>query len=459
MPEMRRFGVPDLALLVLVLAAAAGARAGYLIYAADNARSAGPLSVQDPPGAPAPGGGPNEYQALAAHLRDNGQFFAKAPLAAAEEPTAHVGPGYPYFLWGLARLVPAESLDATVRWVQCGLGALTAGLYYLFGRRAFRSLTVGTLAGLLYAAHPFAVINTAAINDGVVSAFLLALALFLGARGIQTGGPLASLIYGIALAALALVRAALLPLAFVALAWFLLRSRTVSRGWLAAVVAFLGFATGLAPWLVRNWQTFHEPVPVADSAYLHLWEGNHPGATGGAVPPSDWKGLESPERAALPQPQRYAKLAPLVWEDVREHPVEAIQRRIRAGFYFFTGERFFTDRRLADRLVKDDEMPSWVAGSYETALNGTLLGMLALGVLGWRLTHGWRETSAPAALAVLWVVLPYVLGHAEGLSGPRLPLDGVLLSYAAFAVACAVPGVGRVLREGARPERVREQWR
>jgi hypothetical protein len=246
----------------------------------------------------------------------------------------------------------------------------------------------------------------------------------------------------------------------VALAWFLLRSRTVSRGWLAAVVAFLGFATGLAPWLVRNWQTFHEPVPVADSAYLHLWEGNHPGATGGAVPPSDWKGLESAERAALLQPQRYAKLAPLVWEEVRADPVEAIRRRIRAGVYFFTGERFWTQGRLADeRPAGETPTPEWLANTYPVALNGTLLGMLALGVLGWRLTYGWRETSAPAALAVVWVVLPYVLGHAEGLSGPRLPLDGVLLSYAAFAVACAVPGVGRELREGARPERVREQSR
>ena len=452
MPEMRRFGVPDLALLVLVVAAAAGARAGYLVYAADNARGVGPLAVQDPPPTP------DEARLLARGVKDNGEFRCKAPLADAEEPTAHVGPGYPYFLAGLARLVPAESLDATVRWTQCGLGSLTAGVYFLFARRAFRSLLVGALAGLFYAAHPFAVINTAAVDDGVASAFLLALALFLGARGIQTGGPLASLLYGVALAALALVRAALLPFAFVALAWFLLRSRTVSRGWLCAVVAFLGFATGLAPWLVRNWQTFHEPVPVADSAYLHLWGGNHPGATGGAVPPSDWKGLASPELAALPQPQRYARLAPRVWEEVRADPVGTLQRRIRAGIYFFTGERFFTDRRLAERLGKDGEMPAWLADSYEPALNGTLLGMLFLGVLGWRLAYGWRETAAPAALAVVWGALPYLLGHAEGLAGPRLPLDGVLLSYSAFALACAVPGVGRVLRDGARPERVRDPW-
>jgi hypothetical protein len=42
---------------------------------------------------------------------------------------------------------------------------------------------------------------------------------------------------------------------------------------------------------------------------------------------------------------------------------------------------------------------------------------------------------------MLWVPLPYILGHAEGLSGPRLPLDGVLLCYAAFALVALIPGL------------------
>jgi hypothetical protein len=56
----------------------------------------------------------------------------------------------------------------------------------------------------------------------------------------------------------------------------------------------------------------------------------------------------------------------------------------------------------------------------------------------------------PASLAAFWIPLPYVLSHAEALSGARLPLDGVLLSLAAFAVACFLPVVGRRLREGDR---------
>jgi hypothetical protein len=50
---------------------------------------------------------------------------------------------------------------------------------------------------------------------------------------------------------------------------------------------------------------------------------------------------------------------------------------------------------------------------------------------------------------VIWIPLPYILCHAADLSGPRLPLDGVLLCYSAFALLCLVPGIGGWLLRGA----------
>src|SRR2546423_1234039 len=128
-------------------------------------------------------------------------------------------------------------------------------------------LLVVTLAGLFAALHPFWIINVAEIADGTLATFLLAAALFLGARSSQTGAPFGSLLFGLALAGLALVRAALLPFAFVAVIWFLLRTRSLRRGWLPALLSFLGFVTGLAPWTVRNLQVFGEPIPIVDSAF------------------------------------------------------------------------------------------------------------------------------------------------------------------------------------------------
>src|SRR5258708_281919 len=81
----------------------------------------------------------------------------------------------------------------------------------------------------------------------------------------------------------ALVRAAFLPFAFVALAWFLLRTRRLPSGWLGAILSFLGFVTGVTPWMIRNYQVFNEPTPIVDSAYLHVWMGNNPAADGGPI--------------------------------------------------------------------------------------------------------------------------------------------------------------------------------
>jgi hypothetical protein len=74
--------------------------------------------------------------------------------------------------------------------------------------------------------------------------------------------------------------------------------------------------------------------------------------------------------------------------------------------------------------------------------------MLLLAALGWRWSYAWRHSARLLALAMIWVPLPYFLSHAALLYGPRLPLDGVLWSHAAFALACLVPLRGRSLFEG-----------
>ena len=90
-----------------------------------------------------------------------------------------------------------------LRWVQAVLGTLTAGLYFLLTRRAFASRWAASLIGVLCAVHPFWIINTAEINDGVMATFLLALALFLGSPVNRSIGFLPSWLYGLALGGLA----------------------------------------------------------------------------------------------------------------------------------------------------------------------------------------------------------------------------------------------------------------
>jgi 4-amino-4-deoxy-L-arabinose transferase-like glycosyltransferase len=458
MADIRRFTLVDLLLLTAVVAAGLGTRSAYLSACADGGHNGGPLRVQDPwpplTGLPPDRHlrnreHPTEFDALVHNLTEDRWFGSLAPFSPAEEQTAHVSPGYPWLVAWLSRLTGPAGLDANIRWIQCALGALTAGLYFLFARRAFRHRGVATLAGLLCAVHPFWVIDTAALDDGVLTSFLLALALVFGTRGGQEGGAFVSLLFGLTLAGLSLVRAALLPFAVVAVAWFLLRSRVLPRGWLCSLLAFLGFVNGLAPWLVRNYQVFGEPVPIVDTAHLHLWVGNNSQANGGPATESMLATAPGDELSKVSrQPERYARLGKLAWEEVRSYPAETLRRRVQALLAFFVGEHWLRDGTLVEVVSDEGEMPPRLAGTYPVVLQGTLLGLLLLGLLGWRWTYAWRWEAMPSSLAVVWIPLPYLLSHAEALSGPRLPLDGVLLSYAAFALVCLIPGVGGPLFDG-----------
>src|SRR5262249_32747930 len=146
------------------------------------------------------------------------------------------------------------------------------------------------------------------------------------------------------------------------------------------------------------------------------------------------------------QQQRFQDLAGDIVSEVVANPLGTVQRRLWAGLYFFFGETWFKEQRLwqgpqPPPPPADDPdpqppeglpMPEGLEPTSSLLLTGPLLGMLVLGVLGWRWTYGWRVESMPGALAVAWIVLPYLLSHAEALNGPRLPLDGLFLTYGAF---------------------------
>lgn len=472
MSNLRRFGSSELMLLLLVVIAAAASRVWYLTVCADNAQSEAVLQVQDPSSGPpaegvAAGAEPrdpartSELDALVRNLKEERRFAGPAPLSRGEETTAHTAPGYAFCVAGLELpLGDASSVDRLVRWIQCGLGTLTAALYFLFALRAFGNLWVAALTGLFCAFHPFWIINTAEIRDGVLTSFLLALCLYTAARGSQSGGPISSLLYGLVLAALALVRAALLPFAIVALLWFLFRCRTVRRGWLCGLLAFLGFANGLAPWIIRDYKLVHDVVPIVDSMYLHLWEGNNARSDGG--PQSDQTMLEAlaeareqdvqalrTEWSQLDQKDRYGRLAGEVRKQVQNDPAGTLRRRLQAGLVFLFGEEWMKHGVLWRSSESEDRtLPDWLARSYPSLLYGSLLGMLALGLLGWRWTYAWRAEAMPSSLALVWIPLPYVLSHAEALQGPRLPLDGILLCYAAFAIVYLILPLGANLWHG-----------
>ncbi len=439
MTESRRWGMADFAALLIVLALAGEARFWYVAVCTEGGYGTPTLQVQ---------GDFPQLDKLVHNIHDERWFASRAPLADQEETTAHVAPAYPWLMSLVGRM--DVSVPAVMRWGQAALGTLTAAAYFLFARQAFQSLLAGFLAGVLTALHPFWIVNTGELNDGVLATFLLAASLMLGARAGQSGGVVSSFLYGAALAGLCLTRTALLPFALIALLWFLLRCRNLRSGWLCGLLGVLAFGNGLAPWTVRNFQDFEQPVPLADSAMLHLWIGNNSQAHGANMDEASLRQSLPAERleellAESNQAKRYNSLAPDVVKEVAGDPGATLSRRLWAGFQFVFGENWFKNKTFAEKSAEADAVtpPEWVTLISENSLGGGLLAMLALGILGWRFSFGWRKQARLATLAAIWIPLPYILGHADTLSGPRLPLDGVWLTFAAFALACGFPGVRR----------------
>lgn len=456
MKPLPPFSIGTLLLLLVVLASAAGARAWYLAACTENGQRDAALLVQGlPPRSHLPEGAElrgrpakTQLDNLVGNLATDRWFGCLTPLFDAEEDTAQEAPLYP-LLCGAIASVNGDWADTILRWLQCVLGSLTAGCYFFFARRAFHHTMVATIAGLLAALHPFWVINTAELNDGVLATFLVGMSLALGARGGQVGGAFTGLAFGLALAGVALTRAALLPFTAIALLWFLWECRRFPLGWFAGFLALMGFANGLAPWLIRDYLVFERPVPVATSTYLHLWMGNNPHEPILAPERDALRRTFSEERwnellAERNQAKRYNSLAQDVWQEVKERPAATLSRRLQAGLVFLLGDRWFKQTQLAQVQAQGDaiaEPPVWLRDHVETILQGTLLGIFALALLGWRWSYSWRRYGGIGAIAMLLIPLPYVISHAEILSGPRLPLDGVLLCYAAFALVNLIPGL------------------
>lgn len=472
MTKSFRFGLLEVLLLLAVLAGAGACRFLYLYKYTDRGAHAGPMRVQDDK--------KQEIESLVENLRKGKGFVAVPPLASAKErmpdqlpPTAYTAPGYPWLLAQLARFGDDWPLKA--RWAQLALGTLTAGIYFLFALRAFRSTFVALLTGTLCAVYPFWIINTADINDGVMVTFALGLCLLLGAWGGESGGVLTSLLYGLGLAGLSLVRGAMLPFAFAGMLWYLLRCRSLPRGWFYALLSFLGFGVGIAPWTVRNVQVLKEPLPIVDSTMYHVWLGNNGKATGGPQTdkPVDGQPAETELRMMLRREfgikdtdslpdsatARARLLREATWNNMKNDPARTWLLRIKAGLYFFFGEDFFQEgnklwQEIPFESAKAEDVSrhkiavAWWKQITPTLLYASIFGMLVFAVLGWRWSYGWRYTVIPASLAAVWVPLPYIFSHAESLSGPRLPLDGVFITFAAFAIGCLVPGLGYVLFRG-----------
>lgn len=345
-------------------------------------------------------------------------------------------PLYPWFLGLLLKLFGDGLLLPRI--VQAGLGALTTGLTFAIGRRAF-DFRVGLVAALLVA------VNWVLIYfDGELLIPTLAIPLNLGALYVSLGlaqdpsrrrAATAGVLWGVA--ALARPNVLLfLPLLF---AWLLLRRDEAGRRpWAAALCLTLGTLAPILPVTTYNRVAGDDWVLVSSQAGVNLWIGNNPQSDGSTaiVPgtrPGWWDGFF--DSIALAEESEGRRLKP---SEVSAHYSDKARDWLLAepgaalGHLLWKLRLFWTDWELGNNAevrffaFRFSGLLRWLPPSFG------LLGPLA--VIGlWLSLRGGRRQFPLWGFTLTYVISVVLFFVCARFRTPVLPLFAVLGAAALVA--------------------------
>jgi dolichyl-phosphate-mannose-protein mannosyltransferase len=224
-----------------------------------------------------------------------GQGFGN-PLLIHTGPTAWLTPVYPYLLAGVFKLFGVYSKTSAL--VILSLNALFSALICLpLFRIAQRSFGrgVAVTACWIWTLYPYFIyIPSGFVWDTCLGALLVSI-LFLCALKLkeQPGSWLSWLGFGVLGGLCALTNASTLTLCPILAAWAIYpffqtpkapresqtsHSPRISQSrslWLSrALFVAIGLVATLLPWQIRNYRTFHTPIPLRDNFWLEFWVGN-----------------------------------------------------------------------------------------------------------------------------------------------------------------------------------------
>jgi 4-amino-4-deoxy-L-arabinose transferase-like glycosyltransferase len=203
-----------------------------------------------------------EYHGLARMLVDGHGFASPFVTPAADAPvTAHKPPLYPLLLalvsvfggTGYEAHQAASAVVGTGTVVVCAMLA-----HRLAGPRA------AVIAAVVGAAYPVFLVADASLRAESLFSFLVALSLLLAYRVWDDPSALRIVQLGVVLGLSALTRSEGIVLLLVLAIPVVWRSAAGGRGWRVALVALACLAT-IAPWSIRNWVVFDEPVLLTTS--------------------------------------------------------------------------------------------------------------------------------------------------------------------------------------------------
>ncbi len=342
------------------------------------------------------------------------------PLFVQTGPTAWVTPVYPYLLAGVFKLFGIYSKASAL--VILSLNSLFSALICLplfhAAQRSF-GRGVAVTACWIWTLYPYFIyIPSGFVWDTCLGALLVA-TLFLWALKLkgQPGSWWAWLGFGVLGGFAALTNASTLTLCPILGAWAIYplwkksqKSRMLQvsqtsaspRPWLSpALLVTAGIVVTLLPWQVRNYRTFHTPIPLRDNFWLEFWVGND-GNT------SSWLDTDihpsiNPEQKAV-----FVRLGEIPYfrekrrealSFVAQHPGLYVVQCLRRFVYLWTGFWNLDPSNLQDEF-------HGFANIYLT-LSLTLAMLLGL----WRGFRHSRDAVLPYLLVLAFYPLVFYLTH------------------------------------------------
>jgi 4-amino-4-deoxy-L-arabinose transferase-like glycosyltransferase len=347
-----------------------------------------------------------------------GRGFAD-PFDGQTGPTAWECPLYPYLIAGVFRLagVYTNASAIILLGINSVFSALTCIPIFLIARRCF-SEKVALWTAWLWAILPSVMYwSTRWVWETSLAALLLALIFWLTLKMEDLDGMAPWIGFGALWGVAALTNLSLLSFLPASGLWAWYRRWKIGRKSLNGVVlASLFFAATIAPWLVRNYETFGRFVFIRSNFGAELRLGNGPYADG------TWMSWNHPSQN-LVEFRRYVQLGEIGYVAARKREALDFIRSDYGRFAWLSIKRFIY---YWGGVPRSSEIPALAPLKNSVFLASSVLAF-------WGLGRALRKHQ-PGAWLFLWLILTYPTIYYFVFPHPRYrhPIEpelGILIVY------------------------------
>jgi 4-amino-4-deoxy-L-arabinose transferase-like glycosyltransferase len=348
----------------------------------------------------------------------SGHGFAN-PFNDTTGPTAWEPPLYPFLIGGVFRLfgIYSHASAFILLSINSVFSALTCIPVFLISRRCFSERVAVWSAWLWAVLPPVMYWCTRWVWETSLAALLLAAIFWLALTLEEKDGWKPWLWFGLLWGVAALTNTSLLAFLPASGLWpWSQRSKRAKPSLRGVALASLVFAACIAPWLVRNHQTFGQFVFVRSNFGAELRLGNGPGANG------TWMEYLHPSQNVF-EMRRFHQLGELAY--VKERRQEAIAF-IHEDYVRFAGISLKRFIYYWGGLPRLSEIPALAPFKDSIFLASSVLGF-------WGLGRALRQ-HRPGAWLFLWLILSYPTVYYFVFPHPRYrhPIEpelGILMVY------------------------------